>query len=59
MYRMQILRKCEVCNLRIARYSCKYCGKSVCEDDYDKNSGLCIICKQKGGKNGMPKGNEY
>jgi hypothetical protein len=46
MYRMQILRKCQICNMKMARYSCKMCGAPVCEDDYDKESGLCIACKQ-------------
>ena len=53
-----MLSWCQVCRFKIAKYNCIFCGKAVCEEDYDKPSGLCIICKQGGrikGKNGMQK----
>jgi len=43
---MQRLTTCRVCKQKISKYNCKMCGNSVCENCYDKATGLCIVCKQ-------------
>jgi len=42
---------CRVCG-RIGKHTCRLCGKFVCDDDYDKDMRICVICK----KGGMIKG---
>ena len=44
---MKLRDICRVCNSRLAEYTCKSCGALVCERDYDKATGFCIICKQE------------
>lgn len=44
---MQIEKPCGICRKSFAKYACAGCGIQVCEADYDKESGLCIFCKQK------------
>ncbi|MGC8566543.1 MAG: hypothetical protein ACP5I6_04650 [Caldisphaera sp.] len=36
--------KCEICDEKEAKYECKICKRKVCEDDYNKNKGICKIC---------------
>ncbi len=43
---MQRLVRCQICGQKIAKASCVYCGKSVCEIHWDNQSGLCVNCKQ-------------
>lgn len=37
---------CDVCGLKEAKYKCRECGREVCEDDYDPETGLCSICRE-------------
>lgn len=41
---MDIVQYCEICNLKIAKYICKLCGKNVCEDHYNKDKKVCTDC---------------
>lgn len=34
---------CHICG-KIASKTCRLCGKSVCEKDYDDKTGLCTSC---------------
>ena len=43
---MQVLRKCQICGLRVAKYGCNHCGKNACETCFDLSNGICISCKQ-------------
>ena len=35
---------CEICHIREARYVCRLCGRRVCEEHFDKEKDLCVIC---------------
>ncbi|MFP3215041.1 MAG: hypothetical protein RXR32_00610 [Candidatus Micrarchaeota archaeon] len=35
---------CYICG-KPAKHVCKLCGRHVCEEHYDKETGLCINCK--------------
>ncbi len=35
---------CDICG-KLARHTCKLCGKRVCSTHYDSKSGLCTSCK--------------
>ncbi len=35
---------CNVCG-KMAKHTCKLCGKSVCDKHYDEKLGLCTSCK--------------
>ncbi|MEM0246521.1 MAG: hypothetical protein QXG15_04170 [Desulfurococcaceae archaeon] len=37
--------KCEICEIKEPLYTCKMCGRRVCDDDYDKITGYCLVCK--------------
>ena len=49
-----ICRMCGKSSMHAHR--CKACGWDVCEDHYDKGSGMCLICKNDmdRGKRGVP-----
>lgn len=38
--------KCEICEMKTPLYACKMCGRRVCDDDYDKDMGYCLVCKE-------------
>ncbi len=40
-------RKCEICNIREARYVCTECGRTVCAIDFDPTRWICIECRNK------------
>ena len=37
----EMKKLCVVCG-KIAEHACRLCGKIVCNDHYDKKSGLCL-----------------
>ena len=39
-----VLETCSICGVKPAKYKCKRCGRHVCEDDYDPETGLCSVC---------------
>jgi hypothetical protein len=41
---------CHICK-KVSRNTCSMCGRPVCEEHYDKLTGLCYTCKA--GKRGM------
>ena len=47
---MEVPALCHVCNA-IARpvYKCAMCGMTVCNDCFDPQARMCILCSQKFG----------
>ena len=37
---------CEVCWAREASARCIVCGRAVCAEDYDPDTGLCNLCRE-------------
>jgi len=37
--------KCEICEEREVKYTCKICGRRVCEEDYLKEKEICRVCE--------------
>jgi len=37
--------KCEICEEREEKYTCKICGRRVCEEDYLKVKEICRVCE--------------
>jgi len=42
---------CDICGKPAELFVCRKCGRRVCAEHYDKESGLCSICKSA-----VPKG---
>lgn len=42
---MGIENACGVCRADMGKYLCKACNSRVCAQCYDKDAGMCIICK--------------
>jgi hypothetical protein len=40
-----LMNLCEICEEKEAKYSCKLCGRKVCEDDFVKEKGICKVCE--------------
>ena len=38
--------KCEVCGVEEASLKCPVCGRLVCELDFDKSRGVCLVCSR-------------
>ena len=38
---------CEICGKPAELSICKKCGRKVCAEHYNKESGLCTICDNK------------
>ncbi len=36
---------CEICEEKEAKYICRLCKRKVCEDDFNKDKGICKICE--------------
>ncbi|MFB6134727.1 MAG: zinc finger HIT domain-containing protein [Halanaeroarchaeum sp.] len=43
---MSVEGLCHVCERGPARYACERCGSLVCENHYDRETGLCSGCAQ-------------
>uniref|UniRef100_A0A7C2FPT0 B box-type domain-containing protein n=1 Tax=Thermosphaera aggregans TaxID=54254 RepID=A0A7C2FPT0_9CREN len=37
-------RKCEVCLVNDALYTCRLCGRAVCGEDFNVQHGVCKVC---------------
>ncbi|MCI4461369.1 MAG: hypothetical protein JHC12_00185 [Thermogladius sp.] len=35
---------CEICGLNRAVVKCPVCGRFVCEDDFDSEKNMCLVC---------------
>jgi len=36
---------CDICGLYEAKYTCRLCGRRVCEHDYIHDEGVCTVCR--------------
>lgn len=41
---MSVSSPCEICLSGAVEHTCRRCGKLVCEDHFDDESGLCVDC---------------
>jgi len=41
---MSVSSPCEICTTRDIEYTCRRCGKLVCERHYDEEMNLCVEC---------------
>jgi len=39
--------ECDMCGQNIAKYSCKHCGRKLCENHYNAKIGICLGCMSK------------
>lgn len=49
---MSVSGLCQVCEAAEARFSCSRCGRLVCEDHFDRESGFCLECARESGLGG-------
>lgn len=49
---MSVSGLCQVCEAAEARFSCGRCGRLVCGDHYDRETGLCLECARESGLGG-------
>ena len=41
------MNRCQVCNEgKLSEKVCLNCGKKLCKDCFDKETGKCILCRQ-------------
>ena len=38
--------KCEICEENLAILRCPICNRNICENCFDKENNLCLICKE-------------
>jgi hypothetical protein len=36
---------CDICGKRLAKHTCRLCGRRVCNEDFDEKLGICKSCK--------------
>lgn len=41
-----IEKKCEICGKKERKNKCRICGREVCNDCYNKEKGMCIVCSE-------------
>jgi hypothetical protein len=41
---MSVETLCAVCEAEPATRTCDLCGRSVCDDHYDRVEGVCAVC---------------
>ncbi|MGB9987581.1 hypothetical protein [Salarchaeum japonicum] len=46
---MSVTGVCQVCESADARHACGQCGRVVCSDHYDRETGLCTECARQYG----------
>jgi hypothetical protein len=44
---MSVSGTCELCALGDADWGCDRCGRLICDDHYDRQSGYCTDCAEK------------
>ena len=49
---MSVTGLCQVCEAAEARFSCGRCGRLVCPDHHDRDTGLCLECARESGLGG-------
>lgn len=47
---MSLSGLCQVCESREAKHTCTQCGTAVCDEHFDRTSGLCVRCADTSGK---------
>lgn len=46
---MSVTGLCQICESAQARFTCDRCGRVVCADHYDRESGFCTECATRSG----------
>ncbi|MEE6210142.1 hypothetical protein U3A55_08250 [Salarchaeum sp. III] len=46
---MSVTGVCQVCESADARQACDQCGRVVCREHYDRETGLCTECARQYG----------
>ncbi len=44
---MSVAGLCSICEIGSVVDGCDRCGRLVCEDHYDRKSGLCVECSRE------------
>lgn len=44
---------CEICTRAEITHTCDRCGRLVCEEHFDEETGLCVECAAEVGKTGV------
>ncbi|MFP4625119.1 MAG: hypothetical protein ACLFNI_00830 [Natronomonas sp.] len=55
---MSVSGLCEICEAKPVVEACNLCGRLVCADHYDRESGLCTDCLAEFGRRGDDDGSE-
>ena len=42
---MDLMGLCSICGKPGANFTCSLCGRLVCSNCFDVNSGVCVSCK--------------
>lgn len=48
---------CEICTRAEITHTCDRCGRLVCEEHFDEETGLCVECAAEVGKTGVGRDN--
>ncbi|GAA0645514.1 hypothetical protein [Salarchaeum japonicum] len=46
---MSVTGVCQICESADARHACDQCGRVVCRDHYDRDTGFCTECARQYG----------
>jgi len=44
--KMKIRTECQICGQALAKYTCRMCGKQVCESCYNRAAQACVPCSK-------------
>lgn len=56
---MSVSSPCEICGQPAVEFSCTRCAALVCDEHYDRETGLCAECRSDvGGSDGVPSGED-
>jgi len=46
---MSVSSPCELCGSGSVEYTCDRCGRLVCDDHFDDDTGFCVECSAEAG----------
>lgn len=55
---MSVSGLCEICTQGEVTHTCDRCGRLVCDDHFDEETGLCVECAAEVGRTGVRKGTD-